>query len=81
MRSGVDFRCERRSGFRQLPQHGVQNSAVSVVDDFNRGIDPASGDEVNHFAVWLAGHDFDGLSWGQFVIEADVEGFRSIEAE
>lgn len=70
-----------RSVAGQLSQDGVEDSAVAIVDHFDGGIDAAGGDEVDDFAIGFASGDFDGLSWFEFIIEADIEGFCAVESE
>ena len=59
----------------------MQNPAVAVVDDLNRRVDAAGGDEVDLVAVGLLCRDFDGLARFQLVAQADVEDFGAVEIE
>ena len=81
MQMGEQLFLSERSPLRQLPQHRMQNSAVAVVDDFNRRVDAAGSDEVDLVAVGFLRRDFDGLARLQFVAQADVEDFGAVEIQ
>ena len=61
------------STLHQIPQHLVQNPAVAVVHDLDRGVDAAGGDEVDLVAVRFAGGDFHRLPRLKGVVEGESD--------
>ena len=59
----------------------MQNPAVPVVVNLNRGIDAAGDHKVNFVAVGFGGGDFYCLLGFEVVVEADFEGFGSVEVQ
>ena len=52
----------RQLAASQVSQHFVQDAAVAVVVDFDRGVDAAGGGEAGFAAVGLCGGDLDRLA-------------------
>ena len=59
----------------------MQDAAVAVVLDFDRRIDSAGRDEVDHRAVSLAGDDFNRLLRLQVVGQSDLEFLGAVEVQ
>lgn len=68
------------SSRNKIPKNFVQNTAITVIIDLNRCIDPANGFKFKSAAIHLMGDYLHRLSCFQVIIHMNIECFRAIKA-